>query len=333
VTRRWLTVERVTELAKMGRVNRQREAAREWNGDYPLFDFVRRFKYRAKRQVGVLVVVLGCLIGIVGVVPERISTAQGAVVDRKPDTVCCAVGIGIRKNVAIFAVTEENNIGCARTHAFHLFSRDLIRSADRTSRADSATLLYGDWERRSDSLASSWNLDKLRAAPYVHCGRIPGIRPYDRDLPCAHLLIGGALDRPCVVGAAGNVSALADDKRFLGYLRANFGSSGRFRSVTERDHQNERLGNQGKELQSGNPSENLGVISKLAIELDQLPIKFRFFLALFCVLGGLALSIRGGLYLYDDRRLIGTELLVGGLLLGLFGVGLGLAPFPIGWGL
>ena len=92
------------------------------------------------------------------------------------------------------------------------------------------------------------------------------------------------------------------------------------------------LPDKSKKLETGDNGENLGVISKIAIELDQFSIKLRFLISLLSILGGLGFAFLSGKYFYEDRRLLGSILVASAAIVGIFGLLLWLAPFPSSWG-
>ena len=89
--------------------------------------------------------------------------------------------------------------------------------------------------------------------------------------------------------------------------------------------------NESQELKAGDIRQEFGIVSKIAVEIDKLSVKFRFCLSILSILGGLFVAFLSGEYFYNKRNLVGAIFGCIGCLLGLGGLLLGLAPFPYGW--
>jgi len=104
--------------------------------------------------------------------------------------------------------------------------------------------------------------------------------------------------------------------------QGGFSYVGRFLGGFESKPQKDGLNEKRKELQYCDDSQNQGVMRKIAIELNELPIKLRLFFSFLALACSLFLAFGGGYHLDGERRLLGPALIGGGCLLGLLELGL-----------
>ena len=74
------------------------------------------------------------------------------------------------------------------------------------------------------------------------------------------------------------------------------------------------MSEESQNLQTGNPSEKLSVIIKVAVKIDKFPINFRFLLFIAVFFCGFLCAFDSGHYFYNKRQLFSAALICAGWL-------------------
>jgi hypothetical protein len=270
--------------------------------------------------------------GDIGIIGERIAERQK--LKAKPGDMLR----GIREDIVISCPAVKIEELCSSLDVQYILWRDSRFGRPRSQASscrsvrwkESVPSLSGGIVKIKPSRQNGCAKLALRMHVHVFSGSIAAIFPIRAESPMVE--ISRIVERPERQGSGGEYeSAFPSDHGFSGGV-------GRSAGFLERQLQEDNLPNQSEELEGRDPNQGLGVISKVAVKIDQLfvkpsllPFGLRSLIAFFFVTFSLCIASLSGQDFYYNRGIRGAALVGISAFIGLFGLLLGLAPFPKGW--